>query len=134
MIITLFKKDKNKVPKIASIEKKKYNEQDTPLTEINNKLKQLENAIESLNKKALEQNINIDKLEIHNPILKELSFNLESLDIKELSGSLVIGTHFGAITDKVSKEKTKKQEDQKQVKDSVVITFDKNRKNGNTDT
>ncbi|MNT65242.1 hypothetical protein D3C72_2032100 [compost metagenome] len=40
--------------------------------------------------------IHIDNLHVHQPVLENLTFRLDQLDIKELSGSLNLGNNFGA--------------------------------------
>jgi pyruvate/oxaloacetate carboxyltransferase len=36
----------------------------------------------------------VHDLHIHEPVLKELNYQLDSIDIKEMSGTLTIGNHF----------------------------------------
>jgi len=81
IVITLFKKEK-KSSKMISIEKKNTVEPETTKTSENldNRLKKIEVALDSLSKKPIVYNFNIDKLDIHNPILKELSFREDSVD------------------------------------------------------
>ncbi|TXK82542.1 hypothetical protein [Paenibacillus sp. N3.4] len=45
---------------------------------------------------AKRPDIYIDSLHIHQPVLENLTFRLDQLDIKELSGSLNLGNNFGA--------------------------------------
>jgi hypothetical protein len=42
--------------------------------------------------------IHIDHLSLYRPVLENLIFNLDKLDIKELSGSLNLGNNFGVKT------------------------------------
>ncbi|NEW07183.1 hypothetical protein GK047_14335 [Paenibacillus sp. SYP-B3998] len=58
------------------------------------RLQLLEEHIASLTAKRPE--IRIDTLHIHQPVLENLTFRLDQLDIKELSGSLNLGNNFGA--------------------------------------
>lgn len=126
IVITLFKKNKKEKAdksKLVSVEKKdKTIIQQNTIKELEQKVKKLEEAVEFLNKKVTSYNINIEKLDIHDPVLKELTFSLDKLDVKELSGTLNLGNNFGVKTDKNKPEKEKKKN-----KDSVVIKMDKNR-------
>jgi hypothetical protein len=63
------------------------------LREILKKIVSIEAEIEKLKSKP-EYHINIEKLELQQ--LDNLSFHLDALDIKELSGTLNIGTNFGS--------------------------------------
>lgn len=63
------------------------------------KLDELEKLVKDKNNEKTEYNITINELHISDPILKELSFQLESLDIKELSGTLNIGNNISPKND-----------------------------------
>ncbi|WNR43745.1 hypothetical protein [Paenibacillus roseipurpureus] len=58
------------------------------------RLRKLEEQLSSLTTKH--PNIHIDHLHVHQPVLENLTFRLDQLDIKELSGSLNLGNNFGA--------------------------------------
>lgn len=68
------------------------------LKELYKKLKSLEEAVQKLEERSIEYNINIEKLDIQK--LENLTFHLDSLDIEELSGSLNLGNNFGVKTNK----------------------------------
>jgi hypothetical protein len=71
------------------------------------KLEEIEKQLKDLKEKKVEYNITIHELHVSDPVLKELSFNLDSLDIKELSGSLNMGNNFTPKVEQMSKEKKK---------------------------
>jgi hypothetical protein len=62
--------------------------------------------------------IHIENLNVHDPVLENLTFRLDKLDIKELSGALNMGNNFGVEV----KEKPKSKEKiKKKSKDEIVI-------------
>ncbi|MDR6553829.1 hypothetical protein [Paenibacillus qinlingensis] len=58
------------------------------------RLRKLEDQLADLSTKH--PRIHIDNLHVHQPVLENLTFRLDHLDIKELSGSLNLGNNFGA--------------------------------------
>lgn len=58
------------------------------------RLRRLEEQLADLS--AKHPRIHIDNLHVHQPVLENLTFRLDHLDIKELSGSLNLGNNFGA--------------------------------------
>lgn len=58
------------------------------------RLRKLEEQLADLS--AKHPRIHIDNLHVHQPVLENLTFRLDHLDIKELSGSLNLGNNFGA--------------------------------------
>ncbi|OAS17138.1 spore germination protein GerPC [Paenibacillus oryzisoli] len=58
------------------------------------RLRKLEEQLADLS--AKHPRIHIDNLHVHQPVLENLTFRLDQLDIKELSGSLNLGNNFGA--------------------------------------
>lgn len=58
------------------------------------RLRKLEDQLADLS--AKHPRIHIDNLHVHQPVLENLTFRLDQLDIKELSGSLNLGNNFGA--------------------------------------
>ncbi|SDN31641.1 hypothetical protein SAMN04487897_102483 [Paenibacillus sp. yr247] len=68
----------------------------TPLTtqQLERRLRKLEEELANLT--AKHPQIHIDALHIHQPVLENLTFRLDHLDINELSGSLNLGNNFGA--------------------------------------
>lgn len=75
------------------------------LREILKKLNGLEEDVEKLKSKS-EYHINIDKLDVQQ--LENLIFRLDSLDIKDLSGTLNIGTNFD-VKKNTGKDKSKEK-------------------------
>ncbi len=129
IVITLFKKRKKQGSKPVSFEKKDIVQDSEILPgDISNRLKKIEEALEALSKRPVEYVYKIDKVDIHNPILKELTFSLDKLDIKDLSGALNLGNNFGISVDKDGREKQKGQKDVSKQKDSVTIKFDEDQK------
>jgi hypothetical protein len=62
--------------------------------QLEKRLKKLEEELSNLT--AKNPQIHIDTLHVHQPVLENLTFRLDHLDIKELSGSLNLGNNFGA--------------------------------------
>ncbi|NQX66829.1 hypothetical protein HQN90_11910 [Paenibacillus alba] len=62
--------------------------------QLERRLKKLEDELANLT--AKHPQIRIDTLHVHQPVLENLTFRLDHLDIKELSGSLNLGNNFGA--------------------------------------
>lgn len=58
------------------------------------RLRRLEDQLADLS--AKHPRIHIDNLHVHQAVLENLTFRLDQLDIKELSGSLNLGNNFGA--------------------------------------
>lgn len=63
------------------------------LQQLERRLKKLEEELSQLTSKHPQ--IHIDNVHIHQPVLDNLTFRLDALDIKELSGSLNLGNNFG---------------------------------------
>lgn len=62
--------------------------------DLEKKVQQLEERMKQ-SQPANEYHFHIEKLEIQNPVMENLSFNLDNLDIEELSGALNLGNNFG---------------------------------------
>jgi hypothetical protein len=67
---------------------------DQHVQQLERRLRKLEEELADLT--AKHPKIHIDTLHIHQPVLENLTFRLDHLDIKELSGSLNLGNNFGA--------------------------------------
>lgn len=67
---------------------------DQHVQQLERRLRKLEKELADLT--AKHPKIHIDTLHIHQPVLENLTFRLDQLDIKELSGSLNLGNNFGA--------------------------------------
>ncbi|MDN4526705.1 hypothetical protein [Fictibacillus fluitans] len=87
--------------------------------DLEQKVQQLEELIkQSANQEnhpssAIHYHVHIEKLELQNPVLENLSFTLDNLDIEELSGALNLGNNFGVtvgekqLKEKISANRTK---------------------------
>ncbi|MDQ0417696.1 hypothetical protein J2Z48_001869 [Croceifilum oryzae] len=69
------------------------------------KLDHLESSVKELLNRSSEVHIHIHQLDIHQPVLEQLTFRLDQLDIDELSGSLNIGNNLGIQAPKKSVSK-----------------------------
>ncbi|MDQ0890834.1 TolA-binding protein [Paenibacillus sp. V4I9] len=67
---------------------------DQHVQQLERRLRKLEEELADLT--AKHPKIHIETLHIHQPVLENLTFRLDQLDIKELSGSLNLGNNFGA--------------------------------------
>lgn len=91
---------------------------DILLREIYKKLIAIEEEVEKLKSKP-EYHINIEKLDVQK--LENLTFSLDTLDIKDLSGTLNIGNNFDRKKPACKKESksSKKHKDKKAHRDEV---------------
>ena len=65
------------------------------IKELNNKINEIEKLVKQLDERKVEYNITIEQLDLHDPILENLTFRLDNLDIKDLSGALNLGNNLG---------------------------------------
>lgn len=79
--------------------------------DLEKKIAELEQRINKLNGQHVEYHFHVKQVDIHNPVLKELSFQLDQLDISDLSGALNVGNNFGV---NVERKKGKDQQAQPQ--------------------
>jgi superfamily II DNA helicase RecQ len=93
--------------------------------EMEERLKQLEKEIKELKAAPVQYYFNIDKVDINNPILEKLTFKLDAIDVKELSGALSIGNNFGV---KVKKDKKSKSQLEKELEKLELFPSKKNKK------
>ena len=63
------------------------------------KIEQLEQTVRHLAKETRKQNVVVRQLHIHHPVLENVTFRLDALDIEELSGSLNLGNNFDVQLD-----------------------------------
>ncbi|ELK49080.1 hypothetical protein QRD89_16795 [Halobacillus sp. ACCC02827] len=87
------------------------------LKELLQELQRLRQTVEHLQEKHVEYHLHIDHVDIHDPKLEQLTFQLDNLDIKELSGALNMGNNFGVHVKKDPKPEAKP------TKDGMKITF-----------
>jgi hypothetical protein len=83
------------------------------LKALQERLKKIEQTLDELSQKHSAYTVNIDHLHAHNPVLEELTFQLERLDIDTVSGALNLGNNFGVrvIQDDEQTETSAKPED-----------------------
>lgn len=87
------------------------------------KVMELEKQLENVKGQHIEYHFHIAQVDIHNPVLEELSFQLDQLDIEELSGALNLGNNFGvAVGEKEKKSKSEQKTD-------IKINFKEKEKN-----
>lgn len=101
------------------------NDIETLLKQLIERTIRIEKKLNEVSKSSQTNHISIEHVDIHQPILKELSFRLDALDIKELSGSLNIGNNFGS---RVGSSKEKKTEYKTQGKQERFIIININNK------
>jgi hypothetical protein len=75
------------------------------------KLAKLERDIEAIADKKLEYHITVERVDIHQPVLEQLTFRLDSLDIRELSGALNLGNNFATKVERHQKDGGKQEPD-----------------------
>lgn len=80
------------------------------LEELEERIKKIEELIQQISRQPVEYNINVEKLVVNDPVLEQLTFKLDKIDIKDLSGSLNLGNNFGIKTKTHRKSKTKELE------------------------
>jgi hypothetical protein len=81
------------------------------LAELEKRVKELESMAAQSRNGHTEYHIHIERVNIENPKLDELSFHLDALKINELSGSLNLGNNFssGQMTKQPSSRQQKRQ-------------------------
>ncbi|RKN86403.1 hypothetical protein D7M11_00065 [Paenibacillus ginsengarvi] len=58
------------------------------------KIEQMEQTMQQLAKEMKKQSVVVQQLHVHNPVVENVTFRLDALDIEELSGSLNLGNNF----------------------------------------
>jgi hypothetical protein len=83
-------------PKLTSPSppKPKDDAQDIIIRDLEARLHKLEQHLSDMASKRPE--IHIENLHMHQPVLENLTFRMDQLDIHEVSGSLNLGNNFGA--------------------------------------
>lgn len=76
------------------------------MKELNKKINELEKLLKEAGEKKVEYHVTIEQVDIKDPVLENLTFRLDSLDIKELSGALNLGNNLGGNVKQSGKEKT----------------------------
>ncbi|WNQ09959.1 hypothetical protein MJA45_20375 [Paenibacillus aurantius] len=67
---------------------------DKLLKDIAARLERLEKGLESVSGRTAEYRVTIENVNVHHPVLENLTFKLDSLNIQELSGALNLGNNF----------------------------------------
>lgn len=105
------------------------------LEEISKQIKGLEDKLERIEKKMsnnstekVEYHIQIDQLDIHQPVLDELTYRLDKLDIKELSGALNLGNNFTPKVESQRKSQSKAKKKEKLKEKNMGLKKEKKRK------
>lgn len=76
------------------------------MKELNQKINELEKLLREAGEKKIEYHVTIEQVDIKDPVLENLTFRLDSLDIKELSGALNLGNNLGGNVKQSGNEKT----------------------------
>jgi len=91
--------------------RKKQSEQDKTLHELTVKMGQLEKVLEKAFENGMTYEVTIENVNVHDPILKELTFRFDKLDVKEVSGALNLGNNFGVKVGKNAKQTRQSERD-----------------------
>lgn len=88
------------------------NSTDKALKELNEKIQKIEKALEELTQsEKIEHQISIESLNMKDPVLENLTFQLDQLKLEEVSGALNLGNNFGITVHQKPKHKKKKPKD-----------------------
>lgn len=74
---------------------KRRREPEVNVDQLYKEIKALRQTIEHMQGKHVEYHVHFDQVDIHDPKLEQLTFQLDQLDIDELSGALNMGNNFG---------------------------------------
>ncbi|MDF2718650.1 MAG: hypothetical protein K0R28_5575 [Paenibacillus sp.] len=72
---------------------------ETETSRLEQKIEQLEQTMRQLASETRKQSVVVRQLHIHNPVVENVTFRLDALDIEELSGSLNLGNNFDVQLD-----------------------------------
>lgn len=100
------------------------------LDKLYNQVQKIHSMLEKMTKNEKVYFINIEKVDFHGPILDELEFIFDKIDVKEVSGALNIGNNFGVS---VEGNKEKKNENVK-ASGMNINSKEKVEKTSNTNT
>ncbi|KOP71753.1 hypothetical protein AMS60_20855 [Bacillus sp. FJAT-21945] len=99
----------------------KRRKDDLSYKELQKQLEDLQKRIDRMKEyQKAEYHFHIDRVDIHQPVLDQLSFHLDQIDIEELSGALNVGNNFGVNIGN-EKEKGQKNKKEKQSQDNSVF-------------
>ncbi len=82
--------------------------------EMKTKLEQLEKAVDRSNQRPAEYHVSIEHLHVDRPVLEQLLFRLDRLDVDEISGSLNLGNNFGTASNRQMDERSMEDGDQQE--------------------
>jgi hypothetical protein len=77
------------------------------LEQLGKRIAKLEQVMDKAAQQGVENHFNIENLNIHQPVLDNLTFRLDKLDIDQLSGSLNMGNNFGVRVNQTPEEEKK---------------------------
>ncbi|MFC4618617.1 hypothetical protein ACFO4N_07690 [Camelliibacillus cellulosilyticus] len=86
----------------------KKNAQQNTLRRLEKKIEHLEDALQKIINQGFSYDITIEELNIHDPVLENLTFRFDELDVKEVSGALNLGTTFGVNVHQKEKKKSER--------------------------
>ncbi|TCJ05214.1 hypothetical protein E0Y62_06020 [Cytobacillus praedii] len=99
----------------------KRRKNDLSYKELQKQLDDLQKRIDSMkDHQKAEYHFHIDRVDIHQPVLDQLSFHLDQIDIEELSGALNVGNNFG-VNIGSKKGKGKKNEGERRSQDNSLF-------------
>lgn len=99
------------------------NAQQNTLRRLEKKIEHLEDALQKIINQGFSYDITIEELNIHDPVLENLTFRFDKLDVKEVSGALNLGTTFGVNVHQ--KEKKKSERSTQTRTDGPVVSIKK---------
>lgn len=73
------------------------------IDKLNGRLDQIEQAMIRLSEKEAVYHIHIEQLQVQQPVLENLTFRLDQLDIEQLSGTLNLGNNFTSRVERKEK-------------------------------
>lgn len=87
--------------------------------ELRKRMDKVEQALEKLTDKNFQYTVNIGHLHAHQPVLEQLTFRLDQLDVNTVSGALNLGNNFGV---RVVQEGKKQNETKNHDKDTQAAS------------
>ncbi|MYL20216.1 hypothetical protein GLW04_09985 [Halobacillus litoralis] len=87
--------------------------------DLEKQIEELKAALQQVKGRPIEYHIHIDHVTIKEPSLEQLTFQLDQLDIEELSGALNLGNNFGVHV----KPKDSSAPRLRQTNDGLKFTF-----------
>ncbi|TCP21952.1 hypothetical protein EV207_13839 [Scopulibacillus darangshiensis] len=75
------------------------------LKELKDKLDHLDKMMKAMKGQGMSYYVNIEHADIHGPVVDQLDYNFDNVDVKEVSGALNLGNNFGVRVSGVKKKK-----------------------------